>query len=233
MLLFLVLWRWFGSCYHRYQGTILEDGALECAVTGGAASPEYSKLCAWIVSELKLYCKLEENVHATNSETHSLFTQRPQRSANIQSSCSSSSEDKMQCEKLNLVWFQKSCLCLTFLPLTTAGPGEAESFQLEMSGLLTELSCPYAVLITGDITQRFLSKDDCLLLLSETPNTFHPLLFEVALSLNFAVIKFRVFQPPMTNKNYGGTFPSLKYDSICCDCGYLLDLLHHWKFSSV
>lgn len=54
----------------------MEDGALEGAATGGAASPEYSKLCAWVVSELKLYCKLEENVHATNSETHthSLFT---------------------------------------------------------------------------------------------------------------------------------------------------------------
>lgn len=61
---------------------------------------------------------------------------------------------------------------LTFLPLTISGPGEAESFQLEMSGLLTELSCPYAVLITGDITERFLSKDDCLLLLSMTPNDF-------------------------------------------------------------
>lgn len=47
----------------------MEDGALECAVKGGAASPEYTKLCAWIVSELKLYCKLEENVHATNSKT--------------------------------------------------------------------------------------------------------------------------------------------------------------------
>lgn len=48
------------------------------------------------------------------------------------------------------------------------GPGEAESFQLEMSGLLSELACPYAVLVIGDITQRFLKKDDCLLLLSTT-----------------------------------------------------------------
>ncbi|XP_003963661.2 protein FAM98A-like [Takifugu rubripes] len=95
-----------------YQGPLLEDGALECAAMGGAASPEYTKLCAWIVSELKLYCKLEENVHATNS------------------------------------------------------PSEAESFQLEMSGLLSELACPYPVLVTGDITQRFLNKDDCLLLLT-------------------------------------------------------------------
>lgn len=45
---------------------MLEDGALESAVKDGAASPEFTKLCAWIVSELRLYCKLEENVHATN-----------------------------------------------------------------------------------------------------------------------------------------------------------------------
>lgn len=50
----------------RYQGHVLEDGALESAVNKGAASPEFTKLCAWIVSELRLYCKLEENVHATN-----------------------------------------------------------------------------------------------------------------------------------------------------------------------
>ncbi|XP_041865847.1 protein FAM98A [Melanotaenia boesemani] len=95
-----------------YQGPVLEEGALDSAVAGGASSPEFTKLSAWIVSELRLYCKLEENVHATNS------------------------------------------------------PSEAESFQLEMSGLLSELSCPYAVLTSGDITQRFLRRDDCLLLLS-------------------------------------------------------------------
>lgn len=53
----------------RYQGPLLEEGALDSAVSGGAASPEFTKLCAWIVSELKLYCKLEENVHATNCKT--------------------------------------------------------------------------------------------------------------------------------------------------------------------
>ncbi|XP_029962974.1 protein FAM98A isoform X1 [Salarias fasciatus] len=95
-----------------YQGPLLEDGALDCAVSSGAASPEFTKLCAWIVSELRLYCTLEENVHATNC------------------------------------------------------PSEAESFQLEMSGLLSELSCPYAVLTSGDIVQRFLSRTDCLLLLT-------------------------------------------------------------------
>ncbi|XP_077439026.1 protein FAM98A [Vanacampus margaritifer] len=95
-----------------YQGPLLEDGALESAATGGAASPEFTKLCAWIVSELRLYSKLEENVHATNC------------------------------------------------------PSEAESFQLEMSGLLAEVACPYAVLTSGAVNQRLLNKNDCLLLLS-------------------------------------------------------------------
>ncbi|GAA6218668.1 protein FAM98A isoform X1 [Lates japonicus] len=95
-----------------YQGPLLEEGALDSAVSRGAASPEFTKLCAWIVSELRLYCKLEENVHATNC------------------------------------------------------PSEAEGFQLEMSGLLSELACPYSVLTSGDITQRFLNRTDCLLLLT-------------------------------------------------------------------
>lgn len=38
------------------------------AAADGACSPEYTKLCAWLVSELRLFCKLEENVQATNSE---------------------------------------------------------------------------------------------------------------------------------------------------------------------
>ncbi|KAL7383119.1 hypothetical protein ABVT39_005047 [Epinephelus coioides] len=95
-----------------YQGPLLEEGALDGAVSGGAASPEFTKLCAWIISELRLYCKLEENVHATNC------------------------------------------------------PSEAEGFQLEMSGLLSELSCPYSALTSGNITQRFLKRTDCLLLLT-------------------------------------------------------------------
>ncbi|KAF3842525.1 hypothetical protein F7725_024476 [Dissostichus mawsoni] len=69
-----------------YQGPLLEDGALDGALSGGAASPEFTKLCAWISTELRLYCQLEENVHATNC------------------------------------------------------PSEAEAFQLEMSGLLSELA---------------------------------------------------------------------------------------------
>ncbi|XP_028325069.1 protein FAM98A [Gouania willdenowi] len=95
-----------------YQGPLLEGGALDSAVRGGAESPEFTKLCSWIISELRLYCTLEENVHAT------------------------------------------SC------------PSEAAGFQLEMSGLLSELVCPYSVLTSGDIVQRFLTRADCLLLIT-------------------------------------------------------------------
>ncbi|KAI4903937.1 hypothetical protein NFI96_031940 [Prochilodus magdalenae] len=95
-----------------YQGPLLEDGALQAALGGGAASPEFTKLCAWLVSELKLYCKLEENVHATNC------------------------------------------------------PSEAEGFQLEMSGLLAELACPYSSLTSGDVTRRLLNANNCQLLLT-------------------------------------------------------------------
>ncbi|XP_072247678.1 protein FAM98A [Leuresthes tenuis] len=95
-----------------YQGPLLEEGALDSSVSSGAVSPEFTKLCAWIISELRFYSKLEENVHATNC------------------------------------------------------PSEAEGFQLEMSGLLSELACPYPVLTSGDITKRFLSRTDCLLLIT-------------------------------------------------------------------
>jgi len=44
----------------------LEEGALDSSVSSGAVSPEFTKLCAWIISELRFYSKLEENVHATN-----------------------------------------------------------------------------------------------------------------------------------------------------------------------
>ncbi|OXB65431.1 hypothetical protein ASZ78_005058 [Callipepla squamata] len=95
-----------------YKGPLLDDGALTQAVSRGASSPEFTKLCAWLVSELRLFCKLEENVQATNS------------------------------------------------------PNEAEEFQLEMSGLLAEMNCPYTSLTSGDVTKRLLNQKNCLLLLT-------------------------------------------------------------------
>lgn len=95
-----------------YKGPLLDDGALLQAVSAGAASPEFTKLCAWLVSELRVLCKLEENVQATNS------------------------------------------------------PSEAEEFQLEVSGLLGEMNCPYPSLTSGDVTKRLLVEKNCLLLLT-------------------------------------------------------------------
>ncbi|KAJ7303926.1 hypothetical protein JRQ81_011438 [Phrynocephalus forsythii] len=47
----------------------------------------------------------------------------------------------------------------------TQGPEDAEIFQIEMSGLLTELCCPYPLLMTGDVTARFGTPESCLQLL--------------------------------------------------------------------
>ncbi|XP_069787040.1 protein FAM98A [Narcine bancroftii] len=95
-----------------YKGPLLNHGALDLATAEGAASLEYTKLCSWLVMELKAFYKLIENVNATTS------------------------------------------------------PTEAEEFQLEMSGLLAEMHCPYSLLTTGDVTKRLLNKNNCLLLLT-------------------------------------------------------------------
>uniref|UniRef100_UPI00358E36D8 protein FAM98A n=1 Tax=Myxine glutinosa TaxID=7769 RepID=UPI00358E36D8 len=50
----------------QYKGPLLEHEALENAIAGGAASPEFTKLCAWITSELQAFCDLVETVNATN-----------------------------------------------------------------------------------------------------------------------------------------------------------------------
>uniref|UniRef100_A0A8C4NDD1 Family with sequence similarity 98 member A n=1 Tax=Eptatretus burgeri TaxID=7764 RepID=A0A8C4NDD1_EPTBU len=50
----------------QYKGPLLEHEALENALAGGAASPEFTKLCAWLTSDLQAFCHLEETVNATN-----------------------------------------------------------------------------------------------------------------------------------------------------------------------
>ncbi|XP_063289292.1 protein FAM98C [Pelobates fuscus] len=47
----------------------------------------------------------------------------------------------------------------------TEGPADAETFQLEMSGVLSELHCPYTSLTTGDVTLRLTNANNCLLLI--------------------------------------------------------------------
>ncbi|XP_075774076.1 protein FAM98C isoform X2 [Pelodiscus sinensis] len=47
----------------------------------------------------------------------------------------------------------------------TSGPEDAETFQIELSGLLQELHCPYPALTTGAVTARLGSPHACLQLL--------------------------------------------------------------------
>ncbi|KAI1237796.1 hypothetical protein IHE44_0013883 [Lamprotornis superbus] len=49
----------------------------------------------------------------------------------------------------------------------TDGVKDIESFQLEISGFLREMSCPYSSLVSGDIKDRLREKEDCLKLLTE------------------------------------------------------------------
>ena len=65
------------------------------------------------------------------------------------------------------VWLssQIKSLCNLEESITSAGKDDLESFQLEISGFLKEMACPYSVLISGDIKDRLKKKDDCLKLL--------------------------------------------------------------------
>ncbi|XP_069500466.1 protein FAM98A-like isoform X2 [Ambystoma mexicanum] len=57
--------------------------------------------------------------------------------------------------------------------LAGLGPEDADTFQLEMSGLLNELRCPYPSLTTGNVTSRLTTKENCQLLLGpEDADTF-------------------------------------------------------------
>uniref|UniRef100_A0A8C5PTF0 Family with sequence similarity 98 member C n=1 Tax=Leptobrachium leishanense TaxID=445787 RepID=A0A8C5PTF0_9ANUR len=47
----------------------------------------------------------------------------------------------------------------------TEGPQDADAFQVEMSGLLGELHCPYPSLTAGDVTSRLTCTTNCLLAL--------------------------------------------------------------------
>uniref|UniRef100_A0A8C7DYX0 Uncharacterized protein n=1 Tax=Naja naja TaxID=35670 RepID=A0A8C7DYX0_NAJNA len=56
------------------------------------------------------------------------------------------------------VSFKASPQQLVFL---TCGE-DVESLQLEMSGFLKELACPYSTLVSGEIKDRLKKKEDCL-----------------------------------------------------------------------
>lgn len=42
------------------------------------------------------------------------------------------------------------------------GGEDVECLQLEMSGFLKELACPYSTLVSGEIKDRLKKKEDCL-----------------------------------------------------------------------
>ncbi|XP_075692370.1 protein FAM98C isoform X2 [Rhinoderma darwinii] len=47
----------------------------------------------------------------------------------------------------------------------TEGPADSETFQLEMSGVMSELHCPHTSLISGNVTSRLLRPSTCLQLI--------------------------------------------------------------------
>ncbi|XP_029475031.1 protein FAM98C isoform X1 [Rhinatrema bivittatum] len=94
-----------------YEGSLMKDVEVDKLISGGASCQEFTTLCCWLVSELKLLCSLEEDVSLTS------------------------------------------------------GPEDADTFQLEMSGVLSELHCPYISLTSGDVTSRLTNSKNCLLLL--------------------------------------------------------------------
>uniref|UniRef100_A0A8D2L802 Family with sequence similarity 98 member B n=1 Tax=Varanus komodoensis TaxID=61221 RepID=A0A8D2L802_VARKO len=54
----------------------------------------------------------------------------------------------------------------------TAGGEDIESLQLEMSGFLKELACPYPALVSGEIKERLKKKEDCLKVLCKLLERF-------------------------------------------------------------
>ncbi|XP_073495119.1 protein FAM98B [Phyllobates terribilis] len=65
-----------------------------------------------------------------------------------------------------LNWLTSQIKLLGHLEESISSEGDdVESVQLEISGFLKELSCPYTTLVSGDIKDRLKKKEDCLKLL--------------------------------------------------------------------
>ncbi|KAM4020573.1 protein FAM98C [Anomaloglossus baeobatrachus] len=63
------------------------------------------------------------------------------------------------------VWLVSELKSVTFLVENvspTEGPGDSETFQLEMSGVMSELHCPYTSLTSGNVTSRLMTPTNCL-----------------------------------------------------------------------
>uniref|UniRef100_A0A8C3UZ38 Family with sequence similarity 98 member B n=1 Tax=Catharus ustulatus TaxID=91951 RepID=A0A8C3UZ38_CATUS len=63
------------------------------------------------------------------------------------------------------IWLGSQIKSLCNMEESITATDDIESFQLEISGFLREMSCPYSSLVSGDIKDRLREKDDCLKLL--------------------------------------------------------------------
>ncbi|XP_075469356.1 protein FAM98B isoform X2 [Ascaphus truei] len=64
-----------------------------------------------------------------------------------------------------LCWLSSQIKLLCDLEESISSAEDIEGAQLEVSGFLKELSCPYSTLVSGDIKDRLKTRDDCLRLL--------------------------------------------------------------------
>ena len=48
--------------FHRFDGALLEEGALSVAVQGENLTPDFMALCVWLSENLKSLCSIQEHV---------------------------------------------------------------------------------------------------------------------------------------------------------------------------
>lgn len=82
------------------------------------------ELCRWLASRLQPLCDLEESITSGPGEPHPFTTDSDAQNSFVSH-------------------FLSTCL-LSVLP-----PDDMDSLQVEMSGLLKELHCPYKDIISG------------------------------------------------------------------------------------
>ncbi|XP_073405207.1 protein FAM98A-like [Dendrobates tinctorius] len=66
------------------------------------------------------------------------------------------------------VWLLSELKSVTYLMENvspTEGPADSETFQLEMSGVMSELHCPYTSLTSGNVISRLMKPTNCLQLI--------------------------------------------------------------------
>jgi len=52
----------FIGTFKRFDGALLEEGALTAAVQGESLTPDFMSLCVWLTDHLKTLCSIQENV---------------------------------------------------------------------------------------------------------------------------------------------------------------------------